>query len=88
MPMDDDTKKALRAGGSSLSESGQRMIDSSRSEAASNIHAVSYKRGGKVRKTGRANLHRGERVIPKSKVKRVEKMMRKGKMRMKASRRG
>jgi hypothetical protein len=47
------------------------------------ITPVSYKRGGKTRKAGPANLHKGERVIPKGKVKRVEKMMRKAKMRMK-----
>ena len=56
-----------------------------RSEAASRIGPVSYKSGGKVRKTGMARLHKGERVVPRGKVKRVEKMMRKGKMRMKAS---
>lgn len=35
----------------------------------------SYKKGGKVRRTGLARVHKGERVIPKSKVKRVEKLM-------------
>ena len=34
-----------------------------------------------------ARLHKGESVVPRGKVKRVEKMMRKGKMRMKSSRR-
>jgi hypothetical protein len=52
------------------------------------ITPAQYKRGGKVRKTGPAIVHRGERVIPKSKVKRVEKMMRSKNMRMKASKRG
>jgi|ERR1700733_15612862 len=37
----------------------------------------SYKKGGKVHKTGLAHLHKGERVIPKSKVHKVEKAMRK-----------
>jgi hypothetical protein len=81
-------QKGVESAGRSLSSAGQSMMSDSRSEAASNIHAVSYKRGGKVRKTGGANLHKGERVIPKSKVKRVEKMMRKSGMRMKASKRG
>jgi SLT domain-containing protein len=62
-------------------------MDSSRDEAASSIHAVSYKRGGKVRSTGPANLHKNERVIPANKVKRVEKMMRKSKMRLTNKRR-
>lgn len=35
----------------------------------------SYKKGGKVRRTGLARVHKGERVIPKAKVKRVEKLM-------------
>lgn len=37
----------------------------------------SYKKGGKVRKTGLALLHKGERVIPRKKVKLAEKAMRK-----------
>ena len=37
----------------------------------------SYKKGGKIHKTGLARLHKGERVIPKSKVHKVEKAMRK-----------
>lgn len=82
---DSTAAKATRSAGESLSSSGQSMMDSSRSEAASNIHAVSYKRGGKVRKTGPANLHKGERVVPRGKVKAVEKSMRRMKMRMKSS---
>jgi hypothetical protein len=48
------------------------------------ITPVAYRKGGKVRKTGPAVVHKGERVIPRGKVKRVEKMMRQKKMRMKA----
>jgi hypothetical protein len=84
----DKVKSGAKAAGRSLSESGQSMMSDARSEAASRVGPVSYRRGGKVRKTGMAKLHRGERVVPRGKVKRVEKMMRKGKMRMKASRRG
>lgn len=78
-------KRTASAAGSSLSASGQDMMDRASSER---ITPVQYKRGGKVRKTGPAIVHRGERVIPKSKVKRVETMMRSKKMRMKASKRG
>jgi hypothetical protein len=35
----------------------------------------SYKKGGKIRKTGLALVHKGERMIPKGKVARVEKVM-------------
>jgi SLT domain-containing protein len=71
----------LRAAGKSLQKLGDRQL-----EDASNrrITPVAYKRGGKVRKTGIAMLHKAERVIPRGKAKRVEKMMRKAKMRMKA----
>ncbi len=48
----------------------------------------SWETGGKIRKTGPANLHAGERVIPRSKVKKVERLMRKSKMRMTNKRRG
>jgi hypothetical protein len=37
----------------------------------------SYKKGGRVKATGLAKLHKGERVVPKNKVKSVEKAMRK-----------
>ena len=80
------TKRVLSAAGSGLQEAGRDLMDSKRSGGG--VDYNSYKRGGKVRKTGPANLHKGERVIPRSKVKRVEKMMRKTKMRMKASKRG
>ena len=71
----------LKAAGKSLLSSGQSELDRAASER---IVPVQYRKGGKVRKTGPAIVHRGERVVPKGKVKRVEKMMRKAKMRMKA----
>jgi hypothetical protein len=38
---------------------------------------ASYKRGGKVKKTGPANLHKGEEVMTRGKAKRAKKAMRK-----------
>lgn len=76
---------ALSTVGSGMQAVGQSMMDRSAEEASSRIGPVSFKRGGKTRKTGLARLHKGERVIPRGKVKRVEKMMRKSKMRMKSS---
>jgi hypothetical protein len=74
-------KQGLSAAGSSLS----RMSSSEEDRASSErVTPVQYKRGGKVRKTGIAKLHKNERVIPVGKVKRVEKMMKRSKMRMKA----
>ena len=81
-------KKGLKAAGRSLSSSGQSMMDQSRSDSASRIGPVTYHSGGKVRKGGNARLLKGERVIPRSKVKRVEKLMKRSKMRMKSSGRG
>ena len=71
----------LRAAGSSLTSSGQDEMDRASSER---ITPVAYHRGGKIRKTGLMRLEKGERVIAKGKTKRIEKMMRKAKMRMKA----
>ena len=56
------------------------------SEASSRIGPVQYKRGGRVRKTGIAKVHRGERVIPAGKRKKVERLMKRAGMRMKARR--
>lgn len=82
--MADSLKDRLKAGaaaaGKQLSDSGRDMMDQARSDADARSGPVSYgsyKRGGKVRKTGLARVHRGERVIPRKKVKRVEKAMRK-----------
>ena len=81
---DTRTAKGLGAAGSSLSQSGKDESDRAASDRVSPT-AYGFKRGGKVRKTGPAVVHRGERVIPRGKVKRVEKLMRKNKIRMKAS---
>ncbi len=35
----------------------------------------SYKKGGKVKKTGLALVHKGERIVPKKKVESVEQFM-------------
>ena len=70
----------LRAAGSGLSQMGRDFSDSARSETDSSIHAVSYKRGGKIRKTGLKNVHKDERVIPSNKRKKVERMMKRSGM--------
>jgi len=71
----------LRAAGKSLSQSGRDELNDASRMAPT---PVAYHRGGKIRKTGLKRLEKGERVIAKGKTKRVEKMMRKAKMRMKA----
>ena len=78
-------KSGLKSAGRSMQSWGQ---DEMRSVADSRISPVSYHRGGKVRKGGKARLLKGERIIPKGKTKRVEKMMRKAKMRMKSRKGG
>lgn len=72
------TAGGLRAVGQSLSDSGREMTDSASSRG---ITPVAYRKGGKVRKTGIALVHRGERVIPASKRKKVERLMKRAKMR-------
>jgi len=44
-------QKSLQESGRQSTEQGNRMIEDARSEAASRIGPVQYKRGGKVRKT-------------------------------------
>ena len=64
------------AAGSSLRSYGHDESDRA-SSISSSIRPVSYKKGGTVRKTGLARLHKGEVVVPRNKVKRVKKAMRK-----------
>lgn len=77
------TAKALTQGGKALSKSGSEMIESSREQAASNmdrqtpLNLPSYRKGGKVRKTGPARLHKGELVVPRKKVRKVKRAMKK-----------
>jgi hypothetical protein len=78
---DSKAAKGMRKGGRGVAAAGQDMIASARDDAAASIHPVQYHRGGKVRKTGVARLKKGERVIPVSKVKKVDRMMKKRGMR-------
>lgn len=75
------TAGALRNAGSSLMDSGRAE---SSSAASDSIRPVQYRHGGKVRKTGAAVVHKGERVIPRAKVRSVEKLMKRAKLRMKS----
>jgi len=77
---------AARIAGKSIAAAGRSLTESAGKDA-SHIHPVDmneYRRGGKVRKTGLAKVHKNERVIPRGKVKRVEKLMKRNKIRMKA----
>jgi hypothetical protein len=76
-----DWKGGVRAAGESLMDSGRDEMDRASSDS---IRPVTYHRGGKVRKTGRAVLQKGERVISRSKTPKVERMMKRAKMRMKS----
>jgi hypothetical protein len=81
-------KDKAKAAGRSLASSGQDTMNRAQDQRAASIGPVQYSRGGKVRKTGLARIHKGERVIPRSKVKKVERLMKRNKMRMKSSGRG
>jgi hypothetical protein len=41
----------------------------------SDVRPVSYKHGGKVKRTGEAHVHRGELVIPAGKVRQLKKAL-------------
>ena len=74
-------KDTASAVGSSLSSAGQSESDRAASDWSS-IKPVAYKRGGKVRRTGPAIVHKNERVIPSSKRKKAEKAMKRAGMRL------
>jgi hypothetical protein len=79
--MSDKTKGRLNSAGSALQSYAQQESD--RADAISqSIRPVQYHRGGKVRKTGPAILKRNERVIPASKRKKAEKVLRRAGMRL------
>ena len=84
---DSGAAKKLGAAGKSLSKSGQKETDRS-AALTSSIQPVAYRKGGKVRKTGPAIVHRNERVIPASKRKKAEKVMRKAGMSLTNKKRG
>jgi hypothetical protein len=85
---DSSAAKKLRAAGSSLMSSGSDEMNRAQDQRAASIGPVTYHRGGKVRKGGTARLLKGERVISRGKVKKVERLMKRNKMRMKSSGRG
>jgi hypothetical protein len=57
----------LRAAGKSMQQSGQSQIEAARDQAARGA-VPSYKKGGRVKKTGLARVHKGEQVIPAHKA--------------------
>ena len=59
-----------QSAGRGLQEYGQREL-----QYGASGKTQSYKRGGTVRKTGLARLHKGELVVPRKSVGRVKKMM-------------
>ncbi len=69
---DSKTSKGLSSAGSSLMSYGKSQMQSA---ASDRVTPVQYRKGGKVRKTGPAIVHRGERVVPADKRKKVERSM-------------
>ena len=72
-------QKAVVSAVRSMRDAGERMAEGAASESLSRsnvqnpnteVRMQSYKRGGKVRKTGLARLHKGEKVV-KRKRKRM-----------------
>jgi hypothetical protein len=83
----DRGKATAGAIGDSLRSMGKDESDRADSISES-IRPVQYRKGGKVRKTGRAIVHKNERVIPASKRKKAEKVMRKAGMKLTNKKRG
>ena len=70
-------KSATREAGQGLQAYGAAEADRA---SSTRITPVAYRKGGKVRKTGPAILHRNERVIPASKRKKAERLMKRSGM--------
>ena len=85
--MSDTTKSRLGSLGSGAMSMSQEESERA-SSIAESIRPVQYHRGGRVRKTGPAILKRNERVIPASKRKKAEKVMRKAGMKLTNKKRG
>jgi len=68
---------ALR-GAAAGSQAGSAALSRDAASDASRIGPVvyGYKKGGRVKKTGLARVHKGEYVVPRGKVKRVKKALR------------
>lgn len=52
---------------------GSSGVNASGGSSSSSASPESYKRGGKVRKTGMAKVHKGERVLTKAQAKKYRK---------------
>jgi hypothetical protein len=72
---DEQVRKANDAFAKSAQEKQQPATPTSDKKQPAKV--PSYKKGGKVKKTGLALLHKGEKVITKKNVKRTEKAVRK-----------
>ena len=83
----DRTKSAVSAAGSDLRSYGDDEARTA-SQTGQSIRPVAYKRGGKVRKTGLALLHKDERVVPASKRKKTERLMKRSGMSLTNKKRG
>ena len=70
-------RSATREAGQGLQAYGAAEADRASSDR---ITPVSYHKGGRVKKTGPAVLKRGERVIPASKRKKAERLMKRSGM--------
>lgn len=79
-------KAALRGTGKALSSAGDQMLSDSRYDSASKVGPVQYRKGGKIGKSKSRSkavpiiAHEDERVIPKSKRKKVERLMKRSGM--------
>lgn len=76
--------KGMGAAGKGLQETGRDMMDNAQQSGGQ--RPVAYKRGGKIRRTGTILAHKGERMIPQGKRRKVERLMKREGMSMRARR--
>ena len=70
-------RRTVRGQLARVAHSQRNAVDGYQNERRRQIEMRSMAKGGKVRKSGLVYLHKGERVVPVSKVKKVDKCLRK-----------
>lgn len=76
---DSGTAKGLKAGGSNLAAYGKQASENADSLASANPGVRSYRKGGKVRKTGLIHAHRGEEVVRPEEADKVRRFLKREK---------
>lgn len=80
VPKDSGAKDKIMGAGKSLSDKGQKMIaDGSDKLASQNRGVASFRKGGRVRKTGLIHAHKNEEVVRPEQADKVRRFLKKDK---------